>query len=235
MEPDILDSKFALAARTSWACGARQAAASPRPRRMQGTFVAGVVQQGVAASDPSLLPLGSVVELDSGEGGTTASTLFSIPGPVQGREIDVYLLELQRGVEVRTPACPAERAQVAGIPSGHAEPARPPLDAAEPNRQLPARPLPSPSHSRLVLVLKLEELARSIRAPPSSSWCVPDSRTTPLCSTRILSISWIVDRRCAMAIVVRPVISTQYAPRGIRISVSVSTLDVASVVPERAD
>ena len=49
----------------------------------------------------------------------------------------------------------------------------------------------------------------------------------PLCSTRILSMSWIVDSRCAMAIVVRPAISTCSASR-ISSSVSVSTLDVAS-------
>ena len=40
-------------------------------------------------------------------------------------------------------------------------------------------------------------------------------------------MSWIVDSRCAMAIVVRPAISTRSASR-ISSSVSVSTLDVAS-------
>src|SRR5438552_910046 len=40
-------------------------------------------------------------------------------------------------------------------------------------------------------------------------------------------MSWIVERRCAIAIVVRPAISTRSASR-IRSSVSVSTLDVAS-------
>ena len=40
-------------------------------------------------------------------------------------------------------------------------------------------------------------------------------------------MSWIVESRCAMAIVVRPAIRTCSASR-IRISVSVSTLDVAS-------
>ena len=42
----------------------------------------------------------------------------------------------------------------------------------------------------------------------SSSWCVPASRSSPLCSTRMRSMSWIVDSRCAIAIVVRPRIST---------------------------
>ncbi len=40
-------------------------------------------------------------------------------------------------------------------------------------------------------------------------------------------MSWIVDSRCAMAIVVRPDISTRSASR-MSSSVSVSTLDVAS-------
>ena len=33
----------------------------------------------------------------------------------------------------------------------------------------------------------------------SSSWCVPASRSSPLCSTRMRSMSWIVESRCAMA------------------------------------
>ena len=49
----------------------------------------------------------------------------------------------------------------------------------------------------------------------------------PRCRTRILSMSWIVDSRCAIAIVVRPAISLCSASR-ISSSVSVSTLDVAS-------
>ena len=43
----------------------------------------------------------------------------------------------------------------------------------------------------------------------------------------MLSMSWIVESRCAMAIVVRPDISTCSASR-MSSSVSVSTLDVAS-------
>jgi 3D (Asp-Asp-Asp) domain-containing protein len=54
---------------------------------------AGVAAQtGVAASDPTLLPLGSIVELDMAD--TKYDGIYSIldTGPaVQGREIDVYM------------------------------------------------------------------------------------------------------------------------------------------------
>ena len=42
--------------------------------------------------DPALLPLGSVVEIDSRIRATTASTRSSIPGlEVQGPELDIYM------------------------------------------------------------------------------------------------------------------------------------------------
>ena len=68
--------------------------------------------------------------------------------------------------------------------------------------------------------------SRSRAAPAAPGGCRTRA-ACPWCSTRILSMSWIVDSRCAMAIVVRPAISTCSASR-ISSSVSVSTLDVAS-------
>ena len=79
----------------------------------------------------------------------------------------------------------------------------------------------------LILDTAADTACSRCRAAPAAPGGVPDSRSSPLCRTRILSMSWIVDSRCAIAIVVRPAISTCSASR-ISSSVSVSTLDVAS-------
>jgi 3D (Asp-Asp-Asp) domain-containing protein len=50
------------------------------------------VKAGVAASDPSLLPLGSIVELDVDDGRYDGIYSVLDTGPsVQGREIDIYM------------------------------------------------------------------------------------------------------------------------------------------------
>ena len=73
--------------------------------------------------------------------------------------------------------------------------------AAEPSaaRRTPRSPGPCTAAGRA------GSRCRAGRAVPGGA---PDSRSSPLCRTRILSMSWIVDSRCAIAIVVRPAIST---------------------------
>ena len=57
------------------------------------TTTSGVAAQtGVAASDPQLLPVGSVIEIDSAEGRYSGIYTIMDTGPsVQGRQIDIYM------------------------------------------------------------------------------------------------------------------------------------------------
>lgn len=57
------------------------------------TTASGVpVRRGIAAADPSLLPVGSVVQVDSGDPRYDGVYTIMDTGPsVQGREIDVYM------------------------------------------------------------------------------------------------------------------------------------------------
>ncbi len=57
------------------------------------TTTSGVaVQSGVAAADPELLPVGSVIEMDSAESRYNGIYTVMDTGPaVQGRQIDVYM------------------------------------------------------------------------------------------------------------------------------------------------
>jgi 3D (Asp-Asp-Asp) domain-containing protein len=57
------------------------------------TTTSGVTPQtGVAASDPGLLPVGSVIEIDSAEGRYSGIYTIMDTGPsVQGRQIDIYM------------------------------------------------------------------------------------------------------------------------------------------------
>jgi 3D (Asp-Asp-Asp) domain-containing protein len=97
-ETTILDSRYA----------ARQATArDPTPLPAPGsrltytatayckgmTTTSGVaVQTGVAAADPELLPIGSVVDIDSLPGGYNGIYTVLDTGPaVQGRQLDLYL------------------------------------------------------------------------------------------------------------------------------------------------
>jgi 3D (Asp-Asp-Asp) domain-containing protein len=98
-EVTMLDSQHAL-----WGPGREAAEARPPAPGARLTFTAtayckGLVtragvaaQAGVAASDPTLLPLGSIVELNNRE--ERYNGIYSIvdTGPaVQGREIDIYM------------------------------------------------------------------------------------------------------------------------------------------------
>ena len=57
------------------------------------TTTSGVAAQtGVAASDPQLLPVGSVIEVDSAEGRYSGIYTIMDTGPsVHGRQIDIYM------------------------------------------------------------------------------------------------------------------------------------------------
>jgi 3D (Asp-Asp-Asp) domain-containing protein len=97
-EVTILDSEYA--ARQA---ALREATAEPAPgARLSFTATAyckgsttasGVApKSGIAAADPDLLPVGSVVQLDSAE--TTYNGIYTVmdTGPsVQGRELDIYM------------------------------------------------------------------------------------------------------------------------------------------------
>ncbi len=72
--------------------GARLAFTATAYCKGQVTAAGVAAQSGVAASDPTLLPLGSIVELDSDN--ERYDGIYSIvdTGPaVQGREIDLYM------------------------------------------------------------------------------------------------------------------------------------------------
>jgi 3D (Asp-Asp-Asp) domain-containing protein len=97
-EVTILDSQYAARQAVL-----REATAAPSPGARLAfsatayckgaTTTSGVAAQtGVAASDPQLLPVGSVIEIDSAE--VRYSGIYTImdTGPsVQGRQIDIYM------------------------------------------------------------------------------------------------------------------------------------------------
>ncbi len=149
-EATILDSKFALA-------DTDQSAALPVPgERLPFTATAyckglitaaGVaVQSGIAASDPSLLPLGSVVELDSAEGRYDGIYTVLDTGPaVQGREIDVYIWNCYEALKFGRQPVQLNVLRLGWNPQSVTPSLLDRLfKRAEPNRQLPARPLPLP-------------------------------------------------------------------------------------------
>ena len=76
------------------------------------TTASGVaVRSGIAAADPDLLPVGSVIQIDSlGARYNGIYTMMDTGPKVQGRHIDVVHLELPRGAGVRPPADQPERA-----------------------------------------------------------------------------------------------------------------------------
>lgn len=98
-EVTMLDSQHALWGRGREAAEARPPAPGARLTFTATAYCKGLVtragvaaQAGVAASDPTLLPLGSIVELNERE--ERYNGIYSIvdTGPaVQGREIDIYM------------------------------------------------------------------------------------------------------------------------------------------------
>src|SRR5437763_11238916 len=97
-EATILDSKYA-----SYTLSLRQSTAAPAPGAhvpftatayCKGLLTTSGVaaQNGVAAADPRLLPVGSVVQVGSADGRYDGIYTVLDTGPsVQGREIDIYV------------------------------------------------------------------------------------------------------------------------------------------------
>jgi 3D (Asp-Asp-Asp) domain-containing protein len=96
-EVTILDSKYA-----TWAGAQREATAAPTPGARLAfkatayckgiTTSAGTpVQSGVAAADPEVLPVGSVVQLDSAQRYSGIYTVLDTGPSVQGRLVDLYM------------------------------------------------------------------------------------------------------------------------------------------------
>ncbi len=98
-EVTILDSKYAMRETAS----AESATESPVPgERLMFAATAyckGIVttsgvaaQSGVAAADPAVLPVGSVIQMDSSDGSHDGIYTVLDTGPaVQGRQIDLYI------------------------------------------------------------------------------------------------------------------------------------------------
>jgi 3D (Asp-Asp-Asp) domain-containing protein len=97
-EATILDSRFALARRISQAIepppepGARLLFSATAYCKGKTTASGVNVRSGIAAADPALLPVGSVVQVDAP--GTRHDGVYTImdTGPrVQGRHLDLYM------------------------------------------------------------------------------------------------------------------------------------------------
>lgn len=105
-EVTILDSKYA-----SWSGALREATAPPAPGARLSfaatAYCKGIttssgapVQSGVAAADPGLLPVGSVVQIDSLP--TRHNGIYTVldTGPsVQGRIVDLYMWSCYEALE----------------------------------------------------------------------------------------------------------------------------------------
>jgi 3D (Asp-Asp-Asp) domain-containing protein len=97
-EVTILDSKYAARqavlreATAVPAPGARLAFSATAYCKGQQTTSGVAVQTGIAAADPDLLPVGSVIEIDSLPGRYNGIYTVLDTGPsIQGREVDLYM------------------------------------------------------------------------------------------------------------------------------------------------
>ena len=97
-EVTILDSKYAArqaVLREATALpspGARLAFSATAYCKGETTASGVAVRSGVAAADPALLPVGSVIEIDSLESRYNGVYTILDTGPeIQGREIDIYM------------------------------------------------------------------------------------------------------------------------------------------------
>ena len=244
------------AARDHGGAGAGRAAGLQRHRLLQGRRRRHRASRRRPASPPpirSCCRSARSIEIDSIEPRYNGIYTIMDTGPrVQGRQVDIYMwscnealqfgrrpvrlvvLRLGWNPRATTPGF-IDRCSSAAEPAAAARRARCRLRASPqrtPRVQSERRSLPQlfsfhVLFRRFGLVLQLEQLEVDAALRRAAPGACPASRSRPLCSTRILSMSWIVDRRCAMAIVVRPAISACSASR-ISSSVSVSTLDVAS-------
>jgi 3D (Asp-Asp-Asp) domain-containing protein len=93
-EVTILDSQFAALRETTAppAPGARLVFTATAYCKGATTASGVAAQRGVAAADPDLLPVGSVVQVDSSEASHSGIYTIMDTGPrVQGRLIDIYM------------------------------------------------------------------------------------------------------------------------------------------------
>src|ERR1700722_12450790 len=94
-EVTILDSKYAAVLREATglpAPGAREPFSATAYCKGITTTSGVPAQAGIAASDPQLLPVGSVIEIDSSEKPYNGIYTIMDTGPsVQGRQIDIYM------------------------------------------------------------------------------------------------------------------------------------------------
>ena len=100
-EVTILDSKFAALRETTAvpAPGARLAFSATAYCRGVTTTSGVTPRTGVAAADPSLLPVGSVVEVDSlGSRYNGIYTIMDTGPSIQGREVDIYMWNCDEAV-----------------------------------------------------------------------------------------------------------------------------------------
>jgi 3D (Asp-Asp-Asp) domain-containing protein len=147
-EATILDSKFATpdADQTRLPAPGQRLAFSATAYCKGLVTTAGVaVQNGVAAADPAILPVGSIVELDSAD--AKYDGIYSIldTGPaIQGREIDVYMWSCNEALQFGRQPVRLDVLRLGWSPKA-VTPSL--LDRLlfkhpEPSSQLPARPLP---------------------------------------------------------------------------------------------
>jgi 3D (Asp-Asp-Asp) domain-containing protein len=100
-EVTMLDSKYAALRETTAqpSPGARLAFSATAYCRGETTTSGVAARTGVAAADPELLPVGSVVEVDSV--GSRYNGIYTImdTGPsIQGREVDIYMWNCDEAV-----------------------------------------------------------------------------------------------------------------------------------------
>jgi 3D (Asp-Asp-Asp) domain-containing protein len=101
-EVTILDSKFAALRETTAepAPGARLAFSATAYCRGVTTTSGVTPRTGVAAADPDLLPVGSVVEVDSlGSRYNGIYTIMDTGPSIQGREVDIYMWNCDEAVQ----------------------------------------------------------------------------------------------------------------------------------------
>ena len=127
------------------------------------TTASGVaVQTGIAAADPALLPVGSVVEIDSlGTRNTTASTRSWTPArPCRDAEVDIYMWSCHEALEFgRRPVRPHRAPPRLESPGDDAQLHRSAVQAAE-RRADRSPPAAGPDRSPAAAEIRPAELAR---------------------------------------------------------------------------
>ena len=126
---------------------ARVSRSPPPPTARDWSRAAGVAaQSGVAAADPTLLPLGSIVELDAADRSYNGIYTILDTGPeVQGREVDIYMWSCHEALAFGRQPVQLTVLRLGWNPArDDAELHGPPVHGAPSRRAppLPSRPLP---------------------------------------------------------------------------------------------